>query len=148
MEEPAPAAPTAAAHDAAPATTPLHDAAAAERDAAGPDLARDLATTAQHCAWGFVDDCLRAADAVEQGQGTRPDPDRALEFRRRARSLDLRACVQKRDPAPCRRVARLVAAGIGGPRDATQARVLEDRAAELCAARPGARCADLDAGSP
>lgn len=104
----------------------------------------DLATAGRRCAWGFVNDCLRAADAVEHSAGGRADE--ALAFRRRARVLSLKACEDKRDPLPCLRAAELVAAGTGGPRDAAQAQVLRARAAELCAARPTAACAGLDAG--
>ncbi len=132
---PAPVAPTPEAPRAPPDDPETTDAAPV-----------DLAAAGRHCAWGKVDACLRAADALDADSSARDGDARAFAFRQRARTLALRACEGTRDPLPCLQAARLLAAGTGGPSDPSQARVLADRAAELCAARPTAACAGLDAG--
>ncbi|MEB2311468.1 MAG: hypothetical protein OZ921_13345 [Sorangiineae bacterium] len=129
--------PTPRAGEPPGAPAGLAHAAPSAPEAGAPEA---IDTTIRRCAWGDPAACLAAAGALERAPGAEADGARIFELRRRARTLDVQACVRARDPRPCERAARLLAAGIGGPANPKESVALGERARELCAARGGASC--------
>jgi TPR repeat protein len=102
----------------------------------------ELRAAEVRCDQRLAAECLRAAAAYAEGKVVKGDPQRVTRNQKIARTLYVRQCSAS-DAVACFQLARLYSEGELVPADPKNAKVLRDRAAEICATKQTALCDEI-----